>query len=273
MTQARTTKRMPCALTIAGLDPGGGAGVAADLRAFARAGAFGCAVVALLTVQSTRGLGRVTPVPSRLVIAQATEVVRHQRVRAIKTGALGSAQNVRALAGWLRVHDDIPAVVDPVLLPSAGHGRLLATRAVAVLKRELLPRARLVTANVPEAEALVGGRILSLADARSAARALVALGARAALVKGGHLGGAEATDVLALGESLHELGGPRLRLSPLHGGGCTLASLIAGRLAVREGASTSDAVLLEAIRWARRVHQRALRAPWDVGGDSLVLAP
>jgi len=263
----------PCVLTIAGLDPGGGAGIAADLRAFAAAGAFGCAVVALLTVQSTSGLTATRSVPHAFVISQASEVVRHQRVRAIKTGALGSVANVHALAAWLAGYPEIPVIVDPVLLPSAGTGRLLATRAVHVLRDELLPRATLVTANVPEAETLVGRTIGSPDDAREAALSLVALGARAALVKGGHLAGAMAVDVLALGRSVYELRSPRQRLPPLHGGGCTLAALIAGRLAATErGADRAErGRLLEAVRWARRVHQRALRSPRDVGGDRRVL--
>jgi hydroxymethylpyrimidine/phosphomethylpyrimidine kinase len=265
----RRLARMPCALTIAGLDPGGGAGIAADLRAFAAAGAFGCAVVALLTVQSTSGLGATRSVSSHLVVSQATEVLRHQDVRVVKTGALGSFENVRAVAAWLGGRRAIPAVVDPVLLPSAGRGRLLAARAIGALKNELLPRATLVTANVPEAEALLGRRILSVAHTREAALALVDLGARGALVKGGHLTGERAVDVLALGSSVFELSAPRLVLPPVHGGGCILASLIAGRLAVTEG--TLDARLLAAVRWAKRVHQKGLRSLRDVGGDRRVL--
>jgi hydroxymethylpyrimidine kinase/phosphomethylpyrimidine kinase len=263
-------KKMPCALTIAGLDPGGGAGVAADLRAFSAAGVFGCAVVALLTVQSTSGLLETRPVGSRFIISQATEVVRNQRVRAIKTGALGSVGNVRALGAWLAEHQDIPVIVDPVLYPSAGTGRLLVLRAVRALCDVLLPRAWLVTANVPEAETLLRRRIASVKDAGEAARELVTLGARAALVKGGHLTGTLAVDVLALGGSVIELAGQRRRLPPMHGGGCALASLIAGRLARREG-GTFEARLLEAVRWARSVHQKALRSPRDVGGNRRVL--
>jgi hydroxymethylpyrimidine kinase/phosphomethylpyrimidine kinase len=271
-----TAKRMPCALTIAGLDPGGGAGVAADLRAFTAAGAFGCAVVALLTVQSTSGLRETHPVRSHLVISQATDVVKHQRVRAIKTGALGSVGNVRALGAWLAKHQDIPVIVDPVLLPSAGVGRLLAARAVRALRDDLLPRASLVTANIQEAETLLGCRILSVGDAREAARGLVALGATAALVKGGHLENGKhaaeglAVDVFALGSAVLELATRRLSLPPMHGGGCVFASLVAGRLATTQRGPL-DARLLEAVRWARRMHQRALRAPTDVGGDRRVL--
>jgi len=264
--------RMRSALTVAGLDPGGGAGIAADLRAFAAAGAFGCAVAALLTVQSTSGLVESHPVTPRLLVSQLDQVVRRQGVSVVKTGALGSVGNVRALAGWLRNNPRLPVVVDPVLLPTVGRGRLLAASAVGPLRDELVPRATLVTANTPEAEALVGETIRSVTDARAAALGLVSLGAHAALVKGGHLPGRWVFDVLAVGDRVVELRAPRLTLPPLHGGGCVLASLIAGRLAVDDGGSI-DARLIRAVRWARRAHRRALRSPCDVGGASRVLVP
>jgi len=271
-TRISHAKKMSCALTIAGLDPGGGAGILADLRGFAAAGAFGCAIASLLTVQSTSGLRSSRPVAGSLIIEQANVVVRDQRLRAVKIGALGSIENVRAVAAWLGRHTDLPAVVDPVLLPTAGRGRLLEAGAVGVFKAELLPRAALITANVPEAEALLDRRVLSAADARDAALGLVALGAHAALVKGGHLTEKSAVDVLAVGRRIFEFGSPRLRLPALHGGGCALASLIAGRLAVGRGGA-DDARLVEAVRWARRAHQRALRSPIDVSGVARVLVP
>jgi hydroxymethylpyrimidine/phosphomethylpyrimidine kinase len=271
-TRSTHVKKMSCALTIAGLDPGGGAGILADLRGFAAAGAFGCAVASLLTVQSTSGLRASRPVSSSLILEQANLVLRDQRVRAVKTGALGSAENVRAVAAWLGRHKELPSVVDPVFLPSAGRGRLLTVRGVGVMRDLLVPRATLVTANIPEAEALLDRRILSVGDAREAAAALVALGARAALVKGGHLTGKNVVDLFAVGGRVLEFVSPRLRLPPLHGGGCTLASLITGRLAVDRGA-VDDARLVDAVRWARRAHQRALRGPFDVGGVASVLVP
>ena len=261
-----------CALTVAGLDPGGGAGIAADLRAFAAAGAFGCAAVALLTVQSTSGLVESHPVAPRLLVSQLDEVVRRQRVAVVKTGALGSIGNVRALASWLRKHPRLHVVVDPVLLPTAGKGRLLAANALGAMREELVPCSTLVTANTPEAEALIGRTIRSVVDAREAALGLVAMGAHAALVKGGHLPGRWVVDVLALGGRVTLLRAPRLALPPLHGGGCVLASLVAGRLAV-DDAGSIDARLLRAVHWARRAHRRALRSPRDVGGASRVPVP
>jgi hydroxymethylpyrimidine/phosphomethylpyrimidine kinase len=263
-----------CALTIAGLDPGGGAGVAADLRAFHAAGAFGCAVVALLTVQSTDGLVGSKAVPAKLVVAQAAEVVRAQSVRAVKLGALGSPANVRAVARWLGTLGAMPVVLDPVMLPTRGDARLLAVRGVEVLRDVLLPRATLVTANAPEAAALTGRRVRTVDDARRAATRLVELGARNALVKGGHLATRdEAVDVLALeGGRVVDLSAPRQALPPTHGGGCILASLIAGRLA-----ATADrgrpASVLDTVRFARGLHQRALRDALRVGGAMRVLDP
>ena len=140
----------------------------------------------------------------------------------------------------------------------------------------LLPQATLVTANVSEAERLTGMTVASVKDAEAAARALVAGGVRAALVKGGHLAGAKAIDVLVIGDRVTLLTAPRLVTPRLHGGGCTLAALIAGRLAVRSsgvGTETDDAALLAAVRWAKRVHHAALSTALDVGGDARVLDP
>jgi hydroxymethylpyrimidine kinase/phosphomethylpyrimidine kinase len=266
--------RCACVLAIGGLDPGGGAGIAADLRGVAAAGAFGCAVVAVITVQSTSGLRSAKAIGAKDVLAQAREVMRHQRVRAIKTGALGSEANVRAVGEFLSRHPDVPAIVDPVMTPTRGRGRLLAERALGAARAALLPRATLVTANVPEAEALTGKRVASVGEAHDAALALCKLGARAAIVKGGHLGGLQAIDVLAIaGEaSVIELRAKRLRLPPIHGGGCTFAALVAGRLAADERAFDTTA-LLDAIRWSKRAHHRALASARDVGGDMRVLVP
>jgi hydroxymethylpyrimidine/phosphomethylpyrimidine kinase len=270
-----------CALSIGGLDPGGGAGLAADLRGFGAAGAFGCAVIAVVTVQSTSGLRATLPMPAKDVVAQAREVIRNQRVRAIKTGALGSEANVRAIGELLARHKDIPAIVDPVMSPSRGRGRLLAERALGAVRSALLPRAALVTANVPEAEALTGKRVTSVSEAHDAAIALCRLGARAALVKGGHMVGAQAIDVLVIhgengepGEAV-EIRAKRLRLPPIHGGGCTFAALVAGRIAMDER-DYDDArveIVLDAVRWAKRAHHRLLGVARDVGGDMRVLVP
>ena len=265
----------PCALAIGGLDPGGGAGLAADLRAFAAAGAFGCAAVAVLTVQSTSGLRAARAVSAREVVAQASEVLRHQRVRAVKVGALGSEANVRAVVQLLGRYRDIPVIVDTPMRPTRGRGRLLTLRALAAVRDELLPRATLVTVNAGEAQAMVGESVRTVGEAHDAARALSQLGPRAVLVKGGtsspkrlyaNDASASAIDVLVIGGEVIELRARRLVLPDVHGTGCTLASLIAGRSAVRDGTRVDIEGLVSAIRWSKRVHHAALTRVVDVGG-------
>jgi hydroxymethylpyrimidine/phosphomethylpyrimidine kinase len=258
-------KTMPCALSIGGLDPGGGAGIAADLRAFAAAGAFGCAAAAVITVQSTAGLRRVRDVPARELTAQVAEVMRNQRVLSVKVGALGGRANVRAIAKLLAHYPDVPVVVDTPIFPTRGKARLLAAGALEALKSALLARATLVTVNVDEAQALLGDPVRSIGEAHDVARALTALGPRAALVKGGHLTGESAIDVLAIGREVIELRARRLAIPPTHGSGCTFASLIAGRLAVRAAGRVDRDALVAAIRWAKRVHQAALARTVEVG--------
>lgn len=275
-TAAKTVSRLgplPCVLAIGGLDPGAGAGVLADARAILRAGAFPCAAIAVLTVQSTSGMRAATAVARRELLAECTEVVKNQRVRAIKVGALGSAENARAIGDFLAIHRDLPAIVDTVMMPTRGRARLLEERAVTALRDRVLPQAALVTVNAPEAEVLTGLRVTRLDEAYDAALGLLRLGCRAVLVKGGHLGGPQAVDLLAFGSRIVELPLPRLRLHPFHGGGCILASLIAGRLAVSAGGggAVSERALADAVRWAKNLHHAALLQARDVGGDLRVL--
>ncbi len=253
-----------CVLAIGGLDPGGGAGILADARAIQSAGAFACAVASVLTVQSTRGLRRVVPVDAKVWVEQARVVLADQNVRAIKTGALGSAANVRAAA---KLAGRVPLVVDPVMIPTRGRARLLDEDALGAIRRELVPRAAVVTVNTSEAEALTGVRVDDVADARVAAKALVMTGARAALVKGGHLEGLRAIDVLATRDRIVEIARPRVRTKrKLHGAGCTLASLIAARIALGDD-------VVAAVRWAKRAHHAAIARAVDVGGELSVLEP
>jgi hydroxymethylpyrimidine/phosphomethylpyrimidine kinase len=279
---------VPCVLAIGGLDPGGGAGVLADARAIARTGAFACAAVAVLTVQSTSGMRKATAVAKSELIAECTEVLKNQRVRAIKVGALGAAENARAVGDFLAIHRDVPAIVDTVMVPTRGRARLLDERAVADLRERVVPRAALITVNAPEAEVLTGLRVTRLDEAHDAALALLRLGCRAVLVKGGHLGGPHAVDLLAIAPArgtasdrgrratasqVIELSAPRLTLAPFHGGGCVLASLIAGQLAMNERAYAANAVaaIENAVRWAKDVHHQALLGSRDVGGELRVL--
>ncbi|HEX4447159.1 MAG TPA: bifunctional hydroxymethylpyrimidine kinase/phosphomethylpyrimidine kinase [Polyangiaceae bacterium] len=264
---------LACALAIGGLDPGGGAGIAADLRGFVAAGAFGCAALAVLTVQSTAGLKSVRSLPARELTAQSMEVMRHQRVRAVKVGALGGRDNVRAVAALLAKYPGVPSVVDTPIAPTRGRGkaRLLAEGALGAMRDALLPRATLVTANLDEVQALLGERVRTVGEAHDAARALTALGARAALVKGGHMEGANAIDVLAVDGEVYELRARRLAIPPMHGSGCTFASLIAGRLAVRATTRIETEDLVAAIRWAKKIHHAALARTVDVGDGLRVI--
>ncbi len=261
-----------CALTIAGLDPSGGAGIAADLRAFAAAEVWGTAVCALVTVQSTAGLRSAHPLDADLVLAQATEVLKHENIRAIKTGALGSPANVRVAVQLGQAFPKLPLVVDPVMIATRTRGgaRLLEADALDAM-RELASQATLVTPNVDEAEALLEGRIRDVEDLREAAVTLVARGARAALVKGGHLSGDYAADVLATKGHVVVLRTPRRKGPAFHGGGCTLAALVAGGLAAR-GQHDED-TLIEVVRWAKRRLTTAISRPKRIGDGLLVLDP
>lgn len=277
---------MPCVLAIGGLDPGGGAGVIADMRAVLHAGAFGCAAVAVMTVQSTSGMRSATPVPKAEFIAQCTEVLKHQRVRSIKVGALGSDDNARAVGDFLAIHRNVPAVIDTVMVPTRGRARLLEERAVSVLRTRVIPHGVVITANAPEAEVLTGRRVTRLDEAHDAALAILKMGCQAVLLKGGHLVGPHAIDLLAIaprsgdGEGrkptaarVIELAAPRLKLAPLHGGGCALASLIAARIALYadDYAADPETVIADAVRWSKKAHHEALLRARDVGGDLRVI--
>ncbi len=262
----------PCALSVAGLDPSGGAGFLADLKGFHAAGAWGCAVAAVLTVQSTAGLASVHPVEVSLVRAQAERIFQHQLVRAWKTGALGSTDNVELAFALASQHSEIPLVVDPVIVATrtdAG-ARLLDERALAALGR-LMTRATLVTPNLDEAEALLGEHVRSVEEARAAAEALIAMGAQAVLVKGGHLAGPTAVDVLATPSVTRLIEAPRVALAgDFHGGGCTLSALITGRLALLEGKPGAEA-LEAAVRWSKERLTAAIEASVTVGEGLRVL--
>jgi hydroxymethylpyrimidine/phosphomethylpyrimidine kinase len=272
-TVHRGSGRMPCALAVGGLDPGGGAGVLADLRAFERAGAFGCAAITLTTVQSTAGLRSVHMEPAPRILAQIREVLDCQRVRAIKVGALGNRGIVRAVSRELRLRRNIPVVVDTPMMPTLGRSRLVEVRALPEILDRLLPLATLVTVNVDEAGALLGCRVESLSDAGEAARRIAQGGARAVLVKGGHLRGPLATDVLAIDGELLEIHAPRLRGAAIHGTGCTLASLIAGRIAHFGTGLPDREALVSAVRWAKRVHHAAMLRAVRVGRGMRVMTP
>ncbi|MEN6536493.1 MAG: bifunctional hydroxymethylpyrimidine kinase/phosphomethylpyrimidine kinase [Bryobacteraceae bacterium] len=229
---------VPVALTIAGSDPSGGAGIQADLKTFHQFGVYGEAVITLITVQNTVRVDRVECLPPDLVAEQIRAVVEDIRPGAAKTGALGNREIVETVAAEAAGFD-FPLVVDPVMISKHG-APLVAEEARDALLHLLVPRAYLVTPNLHEAQALTGLEVNGIADMRRAAARLCELGARAALVKGGHLAEG-ATDVLFVDGKWHEFSGVRIPTVHTHGTGCTYSAAITAGLAQK--LSLVDAVL------------------------------
>lgn len=222
---------IPRVLTIAGSDPGGGAGIQADLKTFTAFRVYGMSAITAVTVQNTLGLRSANPVPPRTVAAQADAVLGDIGADAVKLGMLASTGTIRAVAGLLRKHSVENIVLDPVMSAKSGHA-LLAESAVDTLKKELLPLALIVTPNAPEAARLAGTRVTDLAGARKAAKLIKAFGPRFVLVKGGHLGGKVCRDLLFDGSEFIEFSSPRIDTRNTHGTGCTLSAAIAACLAL-----------------------------------------
>jgi hydroxymethylpyrimidine/phosphomethylpyrimidine kinase len=223
--------RTPAALTIAGSDSSGGAGIQADLKTFTAFGVYGASVLTALTAQNTRGVQAVHAVPPDFVTAQIRSVVDDLAVKAIKIGMLATSEIIAAVAAELAKSPDIPLVLDPVMVATSGDP-LIADAAVDTLKSVLIPRATLITPNLLEAARLLGSTIAN--DEVAATRQLDALakfGAEAVLLKGGHGTGAEAIDLLWLGGRVTRLVSPRLATRHTHGTGCTLSAAIAALLA------------------------------------------
>ena len=244
---------MRTALTIAGSDSGGGAGIQADLKTFAAHGVFGLTAITAITAQNTVTVSRVLTVPPDMVLAQIAAVVSDFPIGATKIGMLATADIAAAVAAALDEHRLRNVVLDPVMVAKGG-SRLLDEAAVAVVRDRLLSRADVVTPNVPEAEALTGLRIGSGDDLEPAAARLVALGARAVIVKGGHLAG-PAVDLLFDGLTATRLHADRIPGRHTHGTGCTFSSALAARLALGD-------TLIDAARAAKAyVTQAIARAP------------
>jgi len=225
------------ALTIAGSDPSGGAGIQADLKTFHQFGVYGEAVITLITVQNTVRVARVEVLAPDLVVAQIDAVLEDIPPLAAKTGALGSAEMVEAVAR-AAASFRFPLVVDPVMVSKHGLP-LLPEAAVSAVRDLLLPRAALITPNVPEAETLTGMAIRTLDDVRRAAERLRALGTCAVLIKGGHLD-SDASDVLLDADGFHEFPAARIATRHTHGTGCTFSAAITACLAA--GLALGDAV-------------------------------
>ncbi len=248
---------MPVALTIAGSDSGGGAGIQADLKTFQRFGVYGTSAIALLTAQNTLGVRGVELVSPKLVAQQIAAVAEDFEVRAAKTGSLGSAEIIEVVAAACEEHAVPTLVVDPVMISKHGDP-LLAPEAIDALKTHLLPRASLVTPNLHEATALLGRAVAGEAEMRDAARAVCDLGAGAALVKGGHLPGTEAVDLLYDGSEFVRLVAPRIETPHTHGTGCTYSAAITALLARGE-------TLVDAVREAKNFISRAIASAPGIG--------
>lgn len=219
------------ALTIAGSDPGGGAGVQADLKTFAAFSVYGLSAITALTVQNTLGVRGAMAVPPRVVSDQIDAVLEDIGAGAVKTGMLGSPPVIKAAAASLRAHRVRNLVVDPVMKSKNGRD-LLEPRATATLIKELLPLATVVTPNAPEARRLSGLEVRDLEGAKKAARAIHAMGPAFVLVKGGHLDGPVCEDLLYDGTAFTVFRSPRVRTRNTHGTGCTLSAAIASGLAL-----------------------------------------
>lgn len=228
--QALSVPAIPIALTIAGSDSSGGAGIQADLKTFSALGVYGASALTAVTAQNTLGVQGVEVLAAAFVLAQITSVLSDLDVRAIKTGMLATAEIVTLVADRLRLVP-IPVVVDPVMVATSGDS-LLSLDAIVAVRTRLLPIAALVTPNLPEAARLLEvGEADDEAAMRGQAEALVGLGCRAVLLKGGHGTGAEAVDVLFDGHTMTRLARPRLQTRNTHGTGCTLSAAIAAGLA------------------------------------------
>ena len=244
------------ALTIAGSDPSGGAGLQADLKTFHQFGVYGTSVVTLLTVQNTQRVSRVEVLEPSLITQQLEAVLSDVPPGALKTGALGNAAAIEAVVQGL-AGVRAPVVVDPVMISKHGHA-LLAPEAVEALVKRLLPRTTLLTPNTHEASALLGREVKTLAEARAAAEALTRMGPSAVLVKGGHLEGPDAVDVLFHEGQTTHFSSKRLATKHTHGTGCTYSAAITAGLA-------SGKPLVEAIDAAKQWLTRAIETAPDVG--------
>jgi hydroxymethylpyrimidine/phosphomethylpyrimidine kinase len=251
----------PILLTIAGFDPSCGAGVAADLKTFAAHGCYGVAAISSLTVQNTQEVTAVHNTPSAELREQLDILMKDGDIAAVKIGMLGNRGNAVVVAEFLDAHKFNLVVHDPVMKSSSG-SELLDAGGVKYVATELLKRATVITPNVPEAEILTGITIKDVADMEAAARKLVEIGAKAVIVKGGHMD--KATDVVFDGNEVHQLSGDKVKLENTHGTGCTFASALTAQMAAGRG-------LLEAATLAKAYVMKAIEKAYPVGKGRLPL--
>lgn len=247
----------PIALTVAGSDSGGGAGIQADLKTFSALGVYGASVLAALTAQNTMGVQAIHDVPAAFVAAQLDSVLSDLAVAAVKIGMLSRPEVIEAVAAGLRRHGCRHVVLDPVMVATSGD-RLIAADAVETLRTRLVPMAELITPNLPEAAALLGEEVAAdEAAATDQGRRLLALGCGAVLVKGGHGTGRESVDLLVTPDGIRRVAAPRVATRNTHGTGCTLSAAIAAGLALGrtlpEAVEAAKGYLTDAIMAADRL--------------------
>jgi hydroxymethylpyrimidine/phosphomethylpyrimidine kinase len=252
------------ALTIAGSDSGGGAGIQADIKTFSALGTYAASVITAVTAQNTRGVSAVEDISAEVIGAQMDAVFSDLAVNAVKIGMVSRSQTIAVIAGRLQAFAG-PIVVDPVMVATSGD-RLLQEDAIAALTRLLLPLAHVVTPNLPEAALLAGQPIAQNRDEMIAqARTILGFGARAVLMKGGHGEGADSIDFLVTADEVLELSAPRIETINDHGTGCTLAAAITAHLAkgatMGEAAQGAKAYLQAALEAGRDLHIGAGRGP------------
>ncbi|NIQ07660.1 MAG: bifunctional hydroxymethylpyrimidine kinase/phosphomethylpyrimidine kinase [Candidatus Korarchaeota archaeon] len=258
-----TTKNVPCALTIAGSDSGGGAGIEADLKTFAALGVFGTCAITAITAQNTQGVYEIFPVPLRMVEGQIEAVLKDIPVKVAKIGMLYSEEIMEVVAGAIDRHK-LRVVVDPVFQAGTG-GLLIRERDKKALIEKVVPRAFILTPNRPEAEEIAHMKIHDVGDVRRAAEHIAKLGAEAVVVKGGHLEGAEVTDVLYHKGKFKAFKKPRVELDA-HGGGCAFSAAITAYLAL-------DHNIVEAVTKAEQFMQNAIKFGCRVGRGGVPVNP
>jgi hydroxymethylpyrimidine/phosphomethylpyrimidine kinase len=252
---------VPIGLTIAGSDSGGGAGIQADLKAFSALGVYGASVITAVTAQNTQAVTAVHEIPNNIVAAQINAVFDDLNVNAVKIGMLATSEIISTVVDCLKGRK-VPIVLDPVMIAKSGDA-LLQTEAIETLRRRLLPLATLITPNLPESAVLLGTKdATTVEQMEKQGRALLAMGPKAVLVKGGHAGGSDCVDLLIMADGpLLELHAPRIDTKNTHGTGCTLSASIAAGLAKK-------LPLGEAMREAHSYLQGAIAAADGMGVGS-----
>jgi len=245
----------PILLTIAGFDPSCGAGVVADLKTFAAHGCYGLAAITAMTVQNTQGVEAVHNTPSAELREQLEVLAKDSEIAAVKIGMLGNRGNAVVVCEFLDAHK-FPVVVHDPVMRSSGNSELLDAGGVKYLSTELLKRSTVITPNVPEAEILTGLAISDVPAMEAAARKIAEMGAKAVIVKGGHMD--RAIDVVFDGTEVHQLSGDKVKLENTHGTGCTFASAITAQLAAGRG-------LVEAATLAKAYVVKAIEKAYPVG--------